>query len=320
MPSEFDIIEQYFSRNNTDHSSVHLSIGDDAAITSVPTGMQQVIAIDTLVENIHFKKETSAYNIAYKALAVNLSDLAAMGAKPCWFTLALTLPDINTAWLADFSKGLFTLADQYNMQLIGGDTTRGPLAVTIQIAGHIPQGKALLRSGAKAGDYIYVTGNIGDGRAGLAAQEADLHDSDAEYLVQRLQQPTPRVNTGESLIGMASACIDVSDGLVADLSHILQASGVGASIDLDKMPLSLACEHKRELFNLSCLQLAQSGDDYELCFTVPEKNISMLACTCDELGVEVTQLGQVEKDIGLRCYEKGNLLDISQAGYQHFYP
>lgn len=318
MPSEFDIIEQYFSRNNSDNQSVHLGIGDDAAITSIPAGMEQVIAIDTLVEGIHFNKDTSAYNVAWKALAVNLSDLAAMGATPCWFTLALTLPEVSEPWLVDFSNGLFALADQYKISLIGGDTTKGPLTVSIQVAGHIPQGKALLRSGAKPGDHIYVTGNIGDGRAGLAVQQSGVVDSDDAYLLQRLQQPTARIAFGQSLVGMANACIDVSDGLLADLSHILVASGAGASIELDKMPISDACKNKCELLQLSHLALAQGGDDYELCFTIPEKKLSMLDCNCDELGIKVTQIGIIEPETGLRCYENNTLLDITHTGYQHF--
>jgi len=318
MPSEFDIIEQYFFRNNTDNPSVHLGIGDDAAITSIPAGMEQVIAIDTLVEDIHFKKETSAYAIAWKALAVNLSDMAAMGATPCWFTLALTLPEVSESWLVDFSNGLFALADQYKISLIGGDTTKGPLTVSIQVAGHIPHGKALLRSGAKPGDHIYVTGNIGDGRAGLAVQQSGVVDSDDAYLLQRLQQPVARIAFGQSLVGMANACIDISDGLLADLLHILVASGTGASIELDKMPISDACKNKCESLQLSPLALAQGGDDYELCFTIPEQKLSMLDCNCDELGIKVTQIGIIESETGLRCYEKNKLLDITHTGYQHF--
>lgn len=318
MPSEFDIIEQYFTRNYSDNTSVILGIGDDAAITSIPAGMQQVIAIDTLVENVHFKKDTSAYDIAWKSLAVNLSDLAAMGATPSWFTLALTLPDVSATWLSDFSKGLFTLAEQYKISLIGGDTTRGPLTISVQVAGFVPQGKALLRSGAKPGDHIYVTGNIGDGCAGLAVQQAGAIDSDDVYLLNRLQQPIPRVAFGQSLIGMANACIDVSDGLLADLSHMLVASGVGASLDLDKMPLSDACNHKSEALKLSRLALAQGGDDYELCFTVPENKLSMLDCNSNELGISITQVGVIEAEIGLRCYENHNLLDPGKTGYLHF--
>jgi thiamine-monophosphate kinase len=318
MPSEFDIIEQYFSGKLPDNQSVRLGIGDDAAITSIPPGMEQVIAIDTLVEGVHFSKGTAAGDLAYKALAVNISDLAAMGATPAWFTLALTLPDVAAKWLAEFSQGLFSLAEQFNMSLIGGDTTRGPLTISVQVAGFVPQGKALLRSEAKPGDHIFVTGNIGDGCAGLAVQKAGAMDNDDAYLLQRLQRPTPRITFAQSLIGMASACIDISDGLLADLSHILQASNTGASIEIDKMPLSPACANKMQSLGLLRIQLAQGGDDYELCFTVPENKIAMLDCTCNELDLKVTEVGVIEAETGLRCYDNQKLLDVTQTGYQHF--
>jgi thiamine-monophosphate kinase len=318
MPSEFDIIQQYFSRKFPESKSVRIAIGDDAAITTVPAGMEQVIAIDTLVEGIHFSKNTPAENIAYKALAVNISDLAAMGATPAWFTLALTLPEVSDPWLASFSKGLFELADEFNMLLIGGDTTRGPLTVSIQVAGFVPQDKALLRSGACPGDHIFVTGNIGDGCTGLAVQETGNKDCDDEYLLQRLQKPTPRVTFGQSLIGIASSCIDVSDGLLADVSHILQSSGVGAVIHLEKIPVSESTFKKQQLLGLTRLQLVQGGDDYELCFTVPENKISMLECTCNENDLKVTDIGQIEAETGLRCYDHQTLLDIDNTGYQHF--
>ena len=318
MPSEFDIIQQYFSRNLPENKSVRIAIGDDAAITSVPAGMEQVIAIDTLVEGIHFSKNTPAVNIAYKALAVNISDLAAMGATPAWFTLALTLPEISESWLASFSKGLFELADEFNMLLIGGDTTRGPLTVSIQVAGFVPKEKALLRSGASPGDHIFVTGNIGDGCTGLAVQEKGSEDSNDEYLLQRLQKPTPRVALGQALLGIASSCIDISDGLLADVSHILQSSGTGAAIHMEKIPVSESTLKKQQLLGLTILQLVQGGDDYELCFTVPENKISMLECTCNEQSLKITDIGEIEAETGLRCYDQQTLLDIDNTGYQHF--
>ena len=318
MPSEFDIIQHYFSRKNTENASVQLGIGDDAAITSIPSGMEQVIAVDTLVENVHFSKDTPAELIAYKALAVNISDLAAMGATPAWFTLALTLPGVSETWLDSFSKGLFELADKYNMPLVGGDTTRGPLTVSIQVAGFVPTGKSLLRSGARPGDHVFVTGTIGDGGAGLAVQKQGEKDKDDEYLLERLRKPTPRVEFGLSLIGVANSCIDISDGLLADVSHILESSKVGATIMLDKIPMSGACSNKYQALNLTRLQLAQSGDDYELCFTVPENKISMLECNCNELGLNITGIGKIEAETGLRCYYEQSLLDVEKTGYQHF--
>lgn len=319
MPSEFDIIKQYFTRNFHESKSVLLGVGDDAAITSIPAGMEQVIAIDTLVEHVHFSDNTPAEEIAYKALAVNLSDLAAMGAIPAWFTLALTVPGVSESWLSDFSKGLFDLAEQFNMPLIGGDTTRGPLTISIQVAGFVPQGKALLRSDAQAGDHIFVTGKIGDGCAGLAVQKTGSKDSDDAFLLQRLHKPVPRIAFGQSLIGVANACIDISDGLLADVGHILEASEKGASIHLDKIPLSDACRNKLPQLNLSRLQLAQGGDDYELCFTVPENKLSMLECTCIESSLNITDIGIIEKEDGLRCYDNQELLEVEATGYQHFY-
>ncbi|MGD8483948.1 MAG: thiamine-phosphate kinase [Thioalkalispiraceae bacterium] len=318
MPSEFDIIEQYFSRHYADNQAVKLGVGDDAAITTLPSGMDQVIAIDTLVEDVHFQRNTAAYLVAWKALAVNLSDLAAMGATPAWFTLALTLPEVNEDWLTGFSQGLFDLAERFKINLVGGDTTRGPLTISVQVAGFIARDKALLRSGARPGDHIFVTGYIGDGRAGLAVQQAGAGDSEDNYLLQRLQQPEPRIGFGQSLIGVANACIDVSDGLLADVAHILEASNVGASIDLDKMPLSEACQHKYESLGLSRLQLAQGGDDYELCFTVPEQNLAMLSCNCDEQGINITRIGTIEAEKGLRCYQDKQPMTLGQTGYQHF--
>ncbi|MEJ2142808.1 MAG: thiamine-phosphate kinase [Gammaproteobacteria bacterium] len=318
MPSEFDIIKQYFSRNFPGNKSVQLGVGDDAAITSIPAGLEQVIAIDTLVENVHFKAGTSAEEVAYKALAVNLSDLAAMGATPAWFTLALTLPEVSESWLFGFSKGLFNLADQYDIPLIGGDTTRGPLTISIQVAGFVPQGKALLRSGAQAGDHIFVTGNIGDGAVGLVVQQTGIKDSDDEYLLQRLHKPTPRIAVGKLLIGVANSCIDISDGLLADVSHILEASMKGATLYLDKIPQSNACRNKQQQLGLSLLQLAQGGDDYELCFSVPGNKLSMLECIASESGIAITEIGVIESEAGLRCYDKHKLLDVKQTGYQHF--
>jgi thiamine-monophosphate kinase len=186
------------------------------------------------------------------------------------------------------------------------------------VAGFIARDKALLRSGARPGDHIFVTGYIGDGRAGLAVQQAGAGDSEDNYLLQRLQQPEPRIGFGQSLIGVANACIDVSDGLLADVAHILEASNVGASIDLDKMPLSEACQHKYESLGLSRLQLAQGGDDYELCFTVPEQNLAMLSCNCDEQGINITRIGTIEAEKGLRCYQDKQPMTLGQTGYQHF--
>jgi thiamine-monophosphate kinase len=238
--TEFNLIERYFTRPAAaPDPDVILGIGDDAALVRVPTGMELAVATDTLVEGVHFPPQTAPETIGHKALAVNLSDMAAMGAEPRWATLALTLPQADEDWLTAFSSGFLALAAAEGVQLIGGDTTRGPLSITVQILGLLPSGSALRRSGACAGDLVYVTGTLGD--AGLALrmlQHAHGSAAVAAPLAQRLNQPQPRTQEGLALRGIASAAIDISDGLCADLGHILAASGVGAHINLAALPLS----------------------------------------------------------------------------------
>ncbi|MBN4080716.1 thiamine-phosphate kinase, partial [Beggiatoa alba] len=237
---EFDVIKQYFSkiRNTGNHSNIHLGIGDDAAIVSVPKDNKLVICTDTLNQGIHFPLATSAYDIAYKALAVNLSDMAAMGAQPSWFTLNISMPTINKGWLEGFSKGLTTLAKQYQLDLIGGDTTRGPLSISITLAGHIHHSQALTRANAQAGDRVYLTGCTGEAAYGLRCVSGSKPIKGSEqYFVSRLNRPTPRVALGLSLVGIANACIDVSDGLLADISHIAEASQCGFQLYLNDIPL-----------------------------------------------------------------------------------
>jgi thiamine-monophosphate kinase len=235
---EFQIIKKYFQDQANTGKETIVGIGDDAAIVNVPAHQQLVVCVDTIVEGIHFLPESSAKNIAHQALAVNLSDIAAMGAVAKWFTLALTLPQENEQWLSEFSQGLFALAKQYQVELIGGDTTRGPLTVSIQVLGLIPPAAAILRSGAKVGDKIYVTGSVGDAALGLAMLQetktvaAEYHD----YLRKRYQQPEPQLLIGQALRGIANSAIDISDGLAQDLQHILTQSGVGARIWSSQLP------------------------------------------------------------------------------------
>ncbi|VEI43085.1 thiamine monophosphate kinase [Citrobacter youngae] len=240
---EFSLIARYFDRVRTSRLDVETGIGDDCALLNIPEKQTLAISTDTLVAGNHFLPDIDPTDLAWKALAVNLSDLAAMGADPAWLTLALTLPDVDEAWLEAFSDGLFELLNYYDMQLIGGDTTRGPLSMTLGIHGYVPVGRALKRSGAKPGDWIYVTGTPGDSAAGLAILQNRLQvgdAKDADYLLKRHLRPTPRILQGQALRDLASAAIDISDGLISDLGHIVNASGCGARVNVDALPYSPA--------------------------------------------------------------------------------
>jgi len=313
--TEFEVINRYFSHGFPQRRDVVLGIGDDAALCTVPTGMQLVIAIDTLVEGVHFPALTAPQDLGYKALAVNLSDMAAMGATPAWMTLALTSPSVDDTWLSGFRQGLLELAQATQVSLIGGDTTRGPVKViTLQIAGFVPPQQALRRQGAQVGDGIYVTGCLGDAGLGLASVQGllELPPMARHEVESRLQRPTPRLLEGQALRGIANSAIDISDGLAADLSHILNASGVGASLYLENLPLSRVLQ--QHLSREEAWQLALSaGDDYELCVTVPphqEKNLS------DNL---YTRIGIIEANLGLRClFGDGREFIPRQLGYQHW--
>jgi thiamine-monophosphate kinase len=297
--TEFTIIENFFAKKTIPHKNVTLGIGDDGAIVSVPTGHELIITTDTLVNEIHFSKNTNPYDMGYKALAVNLSDLAAMGATPTWFTLALTLPQSDENWLSEFSRGIFTLASSFKLSLIGGDLTRGPLTITIGAFGFVPKDKALRQDGAKVGDDIYVTHVLGDASFALKNKQASQ---------ERLLNPFPRVKEGEKLRGIASAAIDISDGLTADLGHILEKSHKGAIVFVDKIPLSR---------NLEQIPLEQAlpfalngGDDYELCFTFP---------TNEKPPIDCTRIGKIIAEPGLHLqFSNGEKYNGTLHGYQHF--
>jgi thiamine-monophosphate kinase len=311
--NEFAIIQHFFTTQRISRNEVTLGIGDDAAIITPPANQQIVITTDTLVENVHFLKQTSAYDIGFKSLAVNLSDLAAMGATPAWITLALTLPAMDETWLTDFSRGFFALASDYKTQLIGGDLTHGPLTITIQAHGLIPSGQAIQRNHAKPGDLIYVTNTVGDAAIGLAILQNKIHlpEENQKSFITKLNRPTPQIKIGEELRGIASAAIDISDGLIADLGHILEKSSVGAEINVDLIPLENAL--KNNVTQKEALTFAlNGGDDYELCFTVPaeKKNRVPKNCTC---------IGKITdtKKLDLR-FSDGTKYHLLQAGYQHF--
>lgn len=319
MPSEFNIIRQYFTGNET-RDDVVLGIGDDAAILTVPEHHQLVQSVDTLVAGVHFPLETSADDIAYKALAVNLSDMAAMGAEPAWFTLAITLPDDNEAWLKAFSESLLSLSRKYNVQLVGGDTTNGPLSISITINGFVPIGKALRRSQAKISDKIYVSGTIGDAALALAAWQGQclLRDETMDYLNEKLNRPQPQVKLGLLLRDYATACIDISDGLIADLTHITDNSQVGAIIHFESIPVSNEFNQNLTDEALIVPLVLSGGDDYELCFTIPASKQAEFEKITTEKKISVTCIGEVESQSGVRCFKDNKEIDIQNAGYEHF--
>lgn len=322
MPcGEFSLIKQYFTSQPVKRKDVSTGIGDDCAILTVPEKQQVAISTDTLVSGIHFLPTISPEDLAYKALAVNISDLAAVGADPAWASLALTLPKVDNDWLEIFSRSLFALAEYYSIQLIGGDTTKGPLSLTITIQGLVPQGMALLRSGAKIGDWIYVTGFLGDSAAGLAVLQNRLQPSQPEsrdYFITRHLRPQPRLLQGQALRSLASAAIDISDGLISDLNHILTASGCGARINLDALPYSTAMKsqvskEQAEIWALS------GGEDYELCFTVPEINRGALDIALAHTGADFHCIGQIMPIAeGIRYLREGKEVHPNLKGFDHF--
>lgn len=319
--NEFELISHYFSKQVGSHrQDVVLGIGDDCAILEIPPGHQLLVSMDTLVNGVHFPSTSGAFDIGYKALAVNLSDLAAMGAIPAWITLALTLPKANKLWLNDFSKGLFELAQQYNVELIGGDTTRGPLSITIQAHGFVAKGCAIKRSDAKPGDLIYVTHQLGD--AGLALkhiqQELRLTPEVLESVITRLNRPHPRIKEGLLLRGLASAMIDLSDGLISDLGHILKQSKVGALIHANQIPLSEAL--RQSVSHKDALKLAlTAGDDYELCFCIPKDKKNQLEQLIQSENCVFNCIGEINNQEGLVIEMDNHAIDLSSLkGYLHF--
>jgi thiamine-monophosphate kinase len=316
MPSEFALIDLIRQRVKS-RDDVVLGIGDDAALLSVPNDQLLVVSSDTLNAGIHFPEETAPEDIGYKALAVNLSDLAAMGATPAWASLAISLPSVDVDWLEKFLDGFFELADEHNVQLIGGDTTQGPLSITITIHGFVPKNQALRRDGAQRGDEIWVTGSLGDAVGGLAQWQANgLQSAKLRY---RLDRPTPRINVGIALRGIAHAAIDISDGLAADLSHILRASKLGAEIEVCRLPMSKPFldhypnDHQRYQLQLS------GGDDYELCFTAPANQSLVIEQALAECDVVGTVIGHIVSGDGLTCLdENGDLFELEKKGFEHF--
>ncbi|MCC7327313.1 MAG: thiamine-phosphate kinase [Burkholderiales bacterium] len=319
---EFALIERHFRRPLRD-PAVRVGIGDDAAVVAPAPGCELAVAVDMLVEGRHFLPGADAAALGHKALAVNLSDMAAMGATPRWALLAGALPDDDERWLSAFTEGLFALAQQHGVALIGGDTTRGPRNLCLTIIGELPAGTAITRSGASAGDDIHVSGSLGDAALALAAlqQRTKLGAATLATLRLRLETPEPRVVLGQRLRGIASAAIDVSDGLSGDLAHILEASSVGAEIELARLPcapaLSLRLASGERELALACL--LAGGDDYELCFTAPPSARGRLADIAVELALTLTHVGTVTATPGLRVRdEHGSVLDALPRSFDHF--
>jgi len=321
MISEFEIIKSYFSGLQTLSTGVALGIGDDAAVIDIPSNFQLVIATDTLVTDVHFPADLDPFHIATRALGVNLSDMAAMGADPKWFSLAITLPSADLNWLQKFSAGLAEMATTYNCSLIGGDTTRGPLSITMTLHGLVPYGKALTRSGAEVGDRIFVSGRLGLGATGLAVLQNKLSVVDPvmnEMALQKFRRPEPQIGLGQKLLGIASAALDVSDGLMADLGHIAKASGVGASVELNKLDCLQELDGAVDLATRINWVLG-GGDDYELCFTVPETKLPELYAMLNKENLSVHEIGNIVTCDKVVCLdETGQQVNVHQQGYMHF--
>ncbi|MEW6994548.1 thiamine-phosphate kinase [Colwelliaceae bacterium MEBiC 14330] len=316
---EFELIKHFFTKQIVKRKDVSLGIGDDCAVLAPVENQNIVVTTDTLVAGVHFPFDTSPRAIGHKAVAVNLSDIAAMGAKPSWISLALTLPEVDETWLTEFCQGVFELCEFYNVELIGGDTTQGPLSITLTAQGLTPQDSYLSRAGAKTGDWLYVTGELGD--AALALQhidgKVDIEAQFFEVLKHKLDYPKPRILAGQTLREYASAAIDLSDGLIADLGHICQASNVGANVVLDSLPLSNIM--RDNLLADDAINLALSGgDDYELLFTVSEDNKVGMETAMSHAGIAVTCIGQLNASQTITTTLNNKPVPINTAGFEHF--
>jgi thiamine-monophosphate kinase len=313
---EFDLIARYFTRPV---ARAELGVGDDCALLRVAPGMRLAVSSDMLVEGRHFLSTVEPRHLGHKALAVNLSDLAACGAKPLAFTLALAMPRVDATFLAGFSQGLYALADAHGIELVGGDTTAGPLNICITVFGEVPPGQALLRSGAQVGDEVWVSGTLGDARLALEVfrGKVALRGEDFNAVRAAMEQPQPRVALGLALRGMASSAIDISDGLAGDLRHILNRSGVGATLNMAALPRSAILAAQAQALQQECL--AAGGDDYELLFTVPPAQHQAVLNAGRVAGVAVTCIGRIEAESGLRWTdESGHPLALRFAGFDHF--
>src|SRR5512139_2894242 len=319
---EFDLIARHFTRPAP---GAVLGVGDDCALLAPTPGMQLAVSSDMLLEGRHFAPQDSPAGIGHKSLAVNLSDLAAMGATPRWATLAIALPAADDAWLTAFARGFFRMADQHGIELVGGDTTRGPLTLSITVIGEVPPGQALRRDGEKIGDDVWVSGIIGSAALALAYRQGRLfmEQVDAAKVLPALYLPTPRVALGIALRGVATSAIDISDGLLGDLGHILERSGVGAGpigarLEFAALPTLPAVQaYLHEKVARDCV--LAGGDDYELCFTAPVDRRDAVAAAAQSAGVAVTRIGRITAEPGLVVVDAdGRPLQFEKTGYDHF--
>ncbi|RYU68465.1 thiamine-phosphate kinase [Aliivibrio finisterrensis] len=328
MSSEFNLIDRFFVQDNVSRGDVDLGIGDDCALVSVPEGYQVAITTDTLAAGTHFLIDADPVKVGYKALASNLSDLAAMGAKPAWVSLALTLPKPDEKWLEGFCEGFFELAKQHNVQLIGGDTTKGPLSITITVQGLVPRGEALTRKGAKVGDDIYVTGFIGDSAAGLEIlldTKKQIKTQLEQELERRHYYSNPKVQLAQKIRHLCHSALDISDGLISDLGHILKQSNVSAKIQVNALPISdeLMTFYSHDIDK--CLKMALvSGEEYELCFTAPKENREAIKQISFLLNHDVSIIGEITKgpfstlENNVKLRKDATSLDWVLYGYDHF--
>jgi len=317
MPSEFDLIRRFFTRPAP---SAVLGVGDDAALIRPSVGMELAVSTDMLVSGHHFFPDADPFQLGYKSLAVNLSDLAAMGATPRWATLALALPEADEHWLGAFAEGFFGIAREYGVDLIGGDTTRGPLAISVTIMGEVPAGQALRRSGAQVGDDVWVSGQLGDAALALAhmQQRIVLTPHDAAACFPALHTPTPQVALGQGLLGLAHSAIDISDGFAADLGHILEASAVAAEIQFAALPVSATLREYLHAPEARRCVLA-GGDDYQLCFTVPASRREEVLAISRRSGLPLACVGRIEEGSGLRVLDQhGQAMALEGTGFDHF--
>ena len=327
---ETALIERYFRHLGSVRTDVVLGIGDDAALLRAPPGNDLAMTTDSLVEGVHFHPGAAPRSLGHRALAVNLSDLAAMGATPCWALLSLSLPAIDEAWLGEFSTGFGLLARSCNVALVGGNLSRGPLNITVQLCGTVPSGTALRRSGARPGHELWVSGTLGDaaaglqlgsdagggGTAGMANAASTASVTEREWLRGRFEFPTPRLALGQALRGIASSCMDVSDGLLSDAARLAEASGCGAIIQVEQLPVSAALRAHEPAS--SWQRALQGGEDYELCFTAPAEQAARLQELASELALPLTRCGVLQAAAGLVLRSGTSVIQFSQSSFEHF--
>lgn len=318
---EQEIIARYFSRHSTG-ADIEIGIGDDAAVVRPPDGSKLVMTVDTLNEGVHFPPDCRPEDLGHKALAVNLSDLAAMGATPLWATLSLSLPEIEDSWFAGFSQGLYSLADHHGMKVIGGDLVRGARSISMQATGYLKSGRAITRTGARPEDFLYVTGTLGDAALSLKLSQnpenPTVSKQDLDHLSACLNRPQPRVDVGQEIVAFASAAIDLSDGLVLDVQRVLQGSGVGARIELEQLPLSEAVQRQWQEGEDWNLVLA-GGDDYELVFTADPERSEEIDAISARTGCPITQIGEVTRGDTLELFLAGRGFPLpDRPGFEHF--